>query len=212
MGPSPSTRVATEGSYMEGRFKRAGGASLVALAVLAAAPAAQAAGVGVTSLSSLAAGAKSGNLTGTVTNEGDSAATARVSVRVMRRGTGGALIGRASVSVAAHGSKSFLVGVKLPSNLKKGTYYVAACTPQGGADAGKLGCATSAADLKIKGGDPGRGRLANKAFDAQNGGSSKAHASQAACSPGARTLSEPGNRVWPELGNGGYKSLHTDVF
>jgi Peptidase family M1 domain len=198
---------------MEGRFKRAGGASLVALAVLAVAPAAQAAGVGVTSLSSLPAGARAGNLTGVVTNEGDSASTAKVSVRVMRRGTGGALIGKASVSVAAHATKSFLVDVKLPSNLKKGTYYVAACTPQGGPDAGKLGCATSAANLKIKGGDPVRGALANKAFDAQNGASSKARASQApACSPGARTLSEPGNRVWPELGNGGYKSIHTDVF
>jgi hypothetical protein len=99
---------------MEGRFKRAGGASLVAMAVLALAPAAQAAGVGVTSLSSLPTGAKAGNLTGVVTNEGASAATAKVSVRVMRRGTGGALIGKASVSVAAHGTKTFLVDVKLP--------------------------------------------------------------------------------------------------
>ncbi len=133
----------------------------------------------------------------------------------MRRGTGGALIGRTSVNVAAHGSKSFLVDVKVPSSLKKGTYYVAACTPQGRADKGALGCATSAADLKIKGGDPLQGPLATKAFDTQNGtrATSKAHAAQApACSPGARTLSEPGNKVWPELGNGGYKSLHTDVF
>ena len=132
------------------------------------APAAHAAGVGVTSLSSLAAGAKAGNLTGVVTNDGDSAATARVSVRVMRRGTGGALIGTTAVDVAAHGTKSFLVDVKLPS-LKKGTYYVAACTPQGGSDTGKLGCATSAADLKIKGGDPLQGKLATKAFETQNG-------------------------------------------
>jgi hypothetical protein len=195
---------------MEGRIWRAAGASSVALAVLVLAPAAQAAGVGVTSLSSLGAGARYGNLTGVVTNDRDSAATANVSVRVMRRRTGGALIGRARVSVAAHATKTFLVKVKLP-NLEKGTYYVAACAPQGGADAGKLGCATSAADLKIKGGDPVRGALANRAFDAQNGAASgKAHA--AACGPGARTLSEPGNRVWPELGNGGYKSLHTDVF
>jgi len=198
---------------MEGRFKRAGGASLAVAAVLAFAPAAHAAGVGVTSLSSLPAGAKAANLTGVVTNEGDSAATANVSVRVMRLRTGGALIGKASVVVAAHSTKTFLVGVKLPSNLKKGTYYVAACAPQGGSDAGKLGCATSATDLKIKGGDPVRGALANKAFDAQNGAASKARASQApACGPGARTLSEPGNRVWPELGNGGYQSLHSDVF
>src|SRR6185503_2461009 len=150
-----------------------------------------------------------------VTNDSGRAANAVVSVRVMRRGTGGALIGRTSVNVAAHGSKSFLVGVKVPSSLKKGTYYVAACTPQGGADKGALGCATSAADLKIKGGDPLQGPLATRAFDVQNGtaASATARASQApACTPGARTLSEPGNKVWPELGNGGYKSLHTDVF
>src|SRR5215217_7940045 len=178
---------------MDGKYRRAGGASLVALAALALAPAAQAAGVGVTSIGSLPAGAKAGTLTGVVTNDGVSAARADVSLRVMRRGTGGALIGRTKVDVAAHATKTFLVGVKLPS-LKKGTYYVAACAPQGGADAGKLGCATSAADLKIKGGDPLQGKLATKAFDAQNGtAAGKARASQApACGPGARTLSEPG--------------------
>jgi hypothetical protein len=201
---------------MDGRFKRAGGASLVALTVLALAPAAQAAGVGVTSVSSLPAGASAGNLTGLVTNESDSATNANVSVRVMRRGTGGALIGKATVNVAAHSAKSFLVDVKVPSSLKKGTYYVSACTPQGGADKGALGCATSAADLKVKGGDALQGKLATHAFDVQNGtaaASGKARAAQApACTPGARTLSQPGNRVWPELGNGGYKSLHTDVF
>src|SRR5262245_26590397 len=196
---------------MDGRIRRAGGASLVALALLAAAPVAQAAGVGVTSLSSLPAGAGSGKLTGVVTNDGAAAATAEVSVRVMRRSTGGQLIGKAKVEVAAHGTKTFLVDVKLPS-LKKGTYYVAACTPQGGADAGELGCATSAADLKIKGGDPVQGRLATQAFQQQNG-PGKAKAAQAAeCSPGARTLSQPGNRVWPELGNGGYTSIHSDVY
>ena len=125
----------------------------------------------------------------------------------MRRTTGGALIGKTSVDVAAHGTKTFLVGVKVP-DLKKGTYYVAACAPQGGADKGALGCATSAADLKIKGGDPLRGRLAQRQFEGQ----SKARAAQAQCSPGARTLVKPGDRVWPELGNGGYQSIHSDVF
>src|SRR5690349_875193 len=153
---------------MDSRKRRAFGASLAALAVLGIAPAAQAAGVGVTSISSLPAGAKAGNLTGLVTNDSGRAATAKVSVRVMRRGTGGALIGRTSVSVAAHATKSFLVDVNVPASLKKGTYYVAACAPQGGADAGALGCATSAADLRIKGGDPVRGPQATKAFDTQN--------------------------------------------
>ncbi|HSS90633.1 MAG TPA: M1 family aminopeptidase [Streptosporangiaceae bacterium] len=31
------------------------------------------------------------------------------------------------------------------------------------------------------------------------------------CSPGAHTLSAPGSHVYPETGNGGYRSLHTDV-
>src|SRR5215218_1689793 len=155
-------------------FKLAGAGVLVTAAVLAAAPAAHAAGVGVTQLSSLPAGAKAGNLTGVVTNESDRAARAEVSVRVMRRETGGALIGKASVDVAAHGTRTFLVRVAVPK-LKKGTYYVAACTPQGGSDKGALGCATSASDLKVHGGDPVRGKSAQRQFEAAG----KARAAQA---------------------------------
>src|SRR5262245_5912550 len=36
-------------------------------------------------------------------------------------------------------------------------------------------------------------------------------AQQDACSSGAHSLSAPGSRVYPEMGNGGYTSLHTDV-
>ena len=45
--------------------------------------------------------------------------------------------------------------------------------------------------------------------DAPSGG----HAQRciAACSSGARTLSHPGDHVYPDMGNGGYISLHTDV-
>src|SRR5690349_20518336 len=107
-------------------LKLAGAGALLTMAGLAGAPAAHAAGVGVTQISSLPAGAKAGTLTGVVTNETGRAARADVSVRVMRRATGGALIGRTSVGVAAHGTKSFLVSVKLPK-LKRGTYYVEAC-------------------------------------------------------------------------------------
>jgi len=32
-----------------------------------------------------------------------------------------------------------------------------------------------------------------------------------ACSPGAHTLAAPGSRLYPETGNGGYRSLHTNV-
>ncbi len=34
---------------------------------------------------------------------------------------------------------------------------------------------------------------------------------RARCSAGARTLSPPGARLYPETGNGGYVSVHTDV-
>ena len=35
--------------------------------------------------------------------------------------------------------------------------------------------------------------------------------SGAACSPGAHTLAPVGSHVYPETGNGGYTSVHTDV-
>ena len=86
---------------------------------------------------------------------------------------------------------------------------MAACTPQGGADAGALGCATSAADLKIKGGDPLRGKLAQRQFESQVQGPRRAGAS---ARPARARSSSRATACGPELGNGGYKSLHTDVF
>ena len=38
-----------------------------------------------------------------------------------------------------------------------------------------------------------------------------ASSSRQACSPGAHTLAPPGSRLYPETGNGGYRSLHTLV-
>src|SRR5262245_5400013 len=37
-------------------------------------------------------------------------------------------------------------------------------------------------------------------------------AATAACSSGAHTLSKFGDRLYPEMGNGGYTSVHTDVY
>src|SRR5271157_6389386 len=31
------------------------------------------------------------------------------------------------------------------------------------------------------------------------------------CSPGAHTLGTPGDRLYPDTGNGGYRSIHTNV-
>jgi hypothetical protein len=41
--------------------------------------------------------------------------------------------------------------------------------------------------------------------------SARAAPGDQACSPGARSLSPPGARLYPETGNGGYVSVHTDV-
>ena len=176
--------------------------------MLAAAPAAHAAGVGVTQISSLPAGAKAGHLTGVVTNESDRAARAEVSVRVMRRKTGGALIGKASVDVAAHGTKTFLVGVKVPEpeegHLLRRRVHAAGRRRQGRA---------RLRHERRRPQDPGRrpGARQGRAAAVRGAGQTLAPRRRQ-CSPGARTLVKPGDRVWPELGNGGYQSIHSDVF
>jgi hypothetical protein len=59
----------------------------------------------------------------------------------------------------------------------------------------------------IKGGTPVRGSAISAAL------SRAARASAAEdCSSGPRTLSKLGERVYPDMGNAGYLSLHTDVF
>ena len=58
--------------------------------------------------------------------------------------------------------------------------------------------------MLIKGGIPVRG--------VQAAGQLTAKAAQApACSAGGRTLAQPGSRLYPETGNTGYTSVHTDV-
>jgi hypothetical protein len=109
---------------MDGRLGRAAGAAVV-VALLAGAPVAYAApGVSVSEVSSLSAGATAGTLHGRVVNDTSRATRAQVVVRLMRRGTHRPVVGRTAVSVAAHGSASYRVGVRLPSKLKRGTYYL----------------------------------------------------------------------------------------
>jgi len=43
-------------------------------------------------------------------------------------------------------------------------------------------------------------------------GASPLAAHGVACSSGSHSLSPHGARVYPEVGNGGYRSIHTDVF
>jgi hypothetical protein len=177
---------------------RAGGASLIAVALtgLVASPALASTGVTVTSVSSLKGSA--GTLTGTVFNDSGKFARSEVSVRIMRRGLKKTVIGRTAVSVGAGQSAAYRVRVKLPSGLARGNYYISACAPR---PAGMFGCATAEDEVLIKGGTPVRGT-----------GTLSARAAQApACSAGGRTLSKPGTKVYPETGNTGYTSVHTDV-
>ena len=184
---------------------RAAGASLVTLALLGlgATPALAASGVSVSALSSLKAGTTAGTLSGAVVNDSGHATRSEVAVRIMRRGTHAPVVGRTTVKVAAHGSAAYRVAVKLPAGLKQGNYYLSACTPNG-KGAGALGCATARDDVLIKGGIPVRG--------VQAAGKPAAKAAQApACSAGGRTLVHPGSRLYPETGNTGYTSIHSDV-
>jgi hypothetical protein len=195
-------------SQVKSRVWRAVGAAVltIALAGLAGASVAAAApGVSVSALSSLRAGATSGTLRGRVVNETGRASRANVTVRLLRRGTHRKVVGRTSVRVGAKGSAAYAVKVKLPSGLSRGTYYLAACTPYG-SGAGVYGCATAHEDVLIKGGTPVRGSAIRAVL------SRAAHASAAEpCASGARTLATPGEAVYPETGNGGYLSLHTDI-
>src|SRR3954447_9566354 len=193
---------------MEGRRVRALSATVAVLGLLgvAAAPAMASPNVLVSKVSSLTAGAMSGTLHGTVVNKTAGARNAQVTVQLMRWGTKAPVVGRAKVSVGAAGSADFSVKVKLPASTARGNYYLTACTPSG-TGAGEVACASTADDVLVKGGQPIRGIAAARAV-----ASKTAHAAAADCSSGAHTLVAPGERVYPEAGNGGYQSLHTDVY
>ncbi len=193
---------------MDVRRVRAIGAALttVALAGLTAAPALASPGVTVSTLSALKAGRTAGTLSGNVINRTGRAATANVTVRLMRYGTKAPVVGRTKVRVGANGSASYRVAVKLPGGLARGNYYLAACTPYG--NDGDQGCASTADEISIKGGTAIRGSKVQ--LPALRTGARASAAED--CIPGARTLVSPGDVVYPEAGNGGYVSVHTDAY
>src|SRR4051812_32619994 len=177
---------------MDVRKACAGGAALISLALagMVAAPAFAQPMVTVGSLSSLQAGARVATLHGRVVNRTNHEAAARVVVRIQRYGAKARIVGRTAVHVAGNASARYRVRVSIPAGLKRGNYYLSACTPSG-LNTGALGCATSHRDLKIKGGTAIRGALVKLPARA-----SRAHAAQAeVCSPGAHTLVKPGDRV-----------------
>jgi hypothetical protein len=107
-------------------------------------------------------------------------------------------IGRAAVLLHAHASSRVSIRVHLP-RLRAGSYALVACMRRSGG-AGALDCITAERHLQI-GARPPASRPRLLAF-----------ADPAACSSGARSLSPYGAHVYPETGNGGYTSVHSDVF
>jgi hypothetical protein len=193
---------------VKSRGVRIGCASVLTAALLGAVGASVAAaapGVGVIEVSSLSAGATAGTLHGRVLNATSKSRTAEVVVRLHRRGVPRHVLGRTNVFVPAGRRVAYSVKVKVPSGLPRGNYYISSCTLRGSV-AGDYRCATAEDDVLIKGGTPirGSGALASMA--------SASAAAAETCSSGAHTLSKPGMRVYPEMGNGGYQSLHTDVY
>src|SRR3954454_20196902 len=140
---------------MEGRTRRALGASVAVLGLLgvSAAPALASPHMNVSKVSSLKAGAMAGTLHGTVVNKTASTANAKVTVRLMRWGTKAPVVGRVSVPVGANASARFSAKVRFPPARARRQYYLVAC-PRAGLGAGDLGCASSPDEILIKGGQP----------------------------------------------------------
>jgi hypothetical protein len=80
--------------------------------------------------------------------------------------------------------------VHVPRSLRNGSYAVVACAHGG--------CATAERHLQV-------GRVPQPRLPARA-------AAPARCSSGAHTLSTFGMHVYPETGNGGYTSVHSDVY
>ena len=163
-------------------------------------------GLAVSSLSSPPADAGAGDsfaVRGAVVNSGGSELSGDVTVRLLMRGQKPRTVGTVGVRVGAGSTTPYETTVTLPAKLPDGSYALAACTPNGGE--GLLSCASARRSVDV--GAPGDGartaavRLAGTA----------AAADPDVCSSGAHTLSKFGDHVYPEMGNGGYKSVHTDV-
>jgi hypothetical protein len=156
----------------------------------------------VARVTSAPTGARAGHayvLHGTVRNEGNAAARGRVAVHLLRVGSGPRAIGRTPVSLPAHASAAYAVRIRVPRALRSGSYALVSCVRRAGTG-GALSCATAERHLRI--GRAGPVRQARLAAAAPTKG----------CSSGAHSLSPFGAHVYPETGNGGYTSVHTDVF
>jgi hypothetical protein len=179
---------------------------VVAVAALGAAPAAGAnsgATVTVSRLGSPPSAASAGHvyaLPGRVTNSARRSARRTVSLWLLRPGSHPRVAGRTQVATARRTTR-FVVRLTVPARLAAGSYSVVACVARGDGG-GRLGCATAERQLRIG------------AASAAAAGRRLPHVPPRpprGCSSGAHTLSSLGDHVYPETGNGGYVSLHTDV-
>jgi hypothetical protein len=164
-------------------------------------------GLAVSSLSSPPAGAGAGasfGVHGAVANAGGSESSGDVTVRLLARGQAPRVVGTVGVRVGAESTSPYETTVTLPPQLPDGSYALAACTPAGGE--GLLSCATARRAVEV-GAAGGGGRTAALRSSA----AAAADADPGVCASGAHTLSRPGEHVYPEMGNGGYTSVHTEV-
>jgi hypothetical protein len=167
------------------------------------------AGLAVGSLSSAPQGTAPGDsfgVSGTVVNSGGSDLSGDVTLRLLARGQQPRVVGSTSVQVDGGSTGSYETTVSVPSELPDGSYALAACTPDGAE--GLLSCATARRGVTV--GAPGAPTGAARTAAAV-GPSTNAAADPGVCSSGAHTLSKPGDHVYPEMGNGGYTSVHTTV-
>jgi hypothetical protein len=192
---------------VKSRLLRAVGASCLAFAAAGLAPGAPAyAGTAVMRVSKLDSppvDARAGHayrLHGSVANSGDGVASGAVTVSLVRAGGPGRVIGRGAAAVGPRSTSRYVVRVRLPAHLRRGSYALVACTKRADV-AGALGCTTAEGRIEIGGGDPVRPPSA----------AAVAMAPLDTCTSGARTLSKFGDHVYPEMGNGGYTSVHTDI-
>ena len=153
----------------------------------------------VTQLGSAPATARSGQsylLRGVVANSGIKAVRGAVTVHLLRVGSHPRVIGATPVRLRAGHSAGYAVRITIPSGLHNGSYALVACSPRSGRT-GPLGCATAERHVQI--GPAKHLRL------------TAAASSAADCSSGSHSLSHFGDHVYPETGNGGYTSIHTDL-
>jgi hypothetical protein len=137
-------------------------------------------------------------LRGTVVNAGSAGVRGRVVVHLLRVGSRPLTIGGTLVALAAHRSGAFGVRIRLPRVLPHGSYALVACAQRAGRSSA-LGCVTAERHLQV-----------GPAVHAQP--ARLTAAANKSCVSGAHSLSSFGDHVYPETGNGGYASVHTDVF